>query len=220
MRGKDTSSHEDRRPLLAASQAMELVSPAYGGSSWEDAIESLLADPIEAQVVADLVGELAVNGEFERPIVWEVDPETGDRVVSDGMHRLVAAHRAGAPVVLVEGYPEDTLDEFVRVDLRVRVASGLPIDEELWCQLVSVLRSFRIEDGPWVTSDVFSGCSDQLSGTWICAHRNADGLVEAILRRARSYEKAIHLAVAEVACERSADWSECSTDCAVSAQAT
>jgi len=71
------------------------VSPAHGGTTWGEVVQTMLANDADATIVSELRRELAANGRFESPI--QVDQET--RSVVSGMHRIVALILTSAATV-------------------------------------------------------------------------------------------------------------------------
>ena len=101
--------------LVPLTRLLTEVAPAYG-SSWHDAVQGLLTDPAELDVVETLARELLETGApcFTHPVRVEsrhdetdpgeppLEPVDGTRWrIGNGMHRITATIIAGRDQVLV-----------------------------------------------------------------------------------------------------------------------
>lgn len=142
---------------VSARWLRRLVRPAYH-DSWAEAERALTTDPLQRQRIAELEAELA-HGAFDRPIVlerehwWSLRP-----TVRDGVHRCVAAMRAGGELSVRFGYDESAEydhSDVYRVTLQGALPDGRPVDE--LDEMVLDLASFRCSAGPWIQCDTASG---------------------------------------------------------------
>lgn len=115
--------------------------------SWDHCEAELLAEPLERRRIEELAAELTDS--FERPIViafdhwWSRKP----RVV-DGVHRSIAAMRAGVDLRLRHGYPGTP-----EVAYDTYVVSAANVDAEVLLDATMSLSSFRCPSGLWAQSD-------------------------------------------------------------------
>ncbi|TLH64461.1 hypothetical protein C1S80_12400 [Mycolicibacterium aubagnense] len=126
------------------------VLPAHGGT-WDACAAALLADPLERRRIDELAVELKDG--FDRPVFigrdhwWSLRPR-----VLDGMHRSIAAMRAGIDIPIRYGYPDD--DVYDHSDAYTITAVNAGPDKLL--DAAMSLSSFRSAAGPWVQCDVGS----------------------------------------------------------------
>lgn len=153
--------------------------PAYH-SNWDEAERSLLADPAQRLRIEELVAELTRRG-FERPVVvdrehwWSVRPQ-----VSDGVHRSIAAMRAGLAIPVRFGFDEAAV--YDHSDLYRVTATVLPLGPEDLQEAVMDLTSFRCSAGPWIQCDSASGAVNGPVDIYLAHHPDLRPLIAAELQ--------------------------------------
>lgn len=178
--------------IVPLRQVLELTTPAYGGSSWPEALTWILGVASERAVIdeldAELAGRLAGDPDavFDQPVrVEHYDPEEWDEddqellgdcpelpAIVNGMHRVAASELIGAPRVLVADGPlpdEGPDAEYVEVTFQV---VGLPPgpDEDPDAFALGWLRSFRLTPHLWVEALPSVAGGEHLQMTWHCPH--------------------------------------------------
>jgi hypothetical protein len=139
--------------------------PIYPPShEWIDTFALLEADPSERQVVADLLEDLARDGQFRESIKLEDDDE--EKFVGDGTHRVYASHLAGMTEIRTEHRSYDYSEEYNDEDMYPRTITkvlytveenGMAEDDDA---LISAARSVKLSNDLWVTADFFTGNYD------------------------------------------------------------
>lgn len=143
--------------VLAATEVMALVEPAYG-DSWRDAISILLSDRFEAETIRGLAVELRRDGTFREPVVVDAD----EAIVRNGMHRIVAAAFCGIPIEVTTAFA----DSAPATSWEVRwVMHGDGALDDLIGESWSALRSFPTVHG-WIQTDHLGACDGVCDGIW------------------------------------------------------
>lgn len=192
--------------VVSLASVLTQVRPAYGGTSWDEALAYLDSEPAESAVVAALCASLLESGAelFESPIrVFRADPDDrpedgvadftpnsdgGVWALGNGMHRVAAAVRMGLTTIrctTVEPGTADTADEeYADVVFRVpEFAHGPDASLDALDWVCGWLRSFPLSDGTWVECDSFGWHGEAMTGLWSCPSSLVDVLVDALRSR-------------------------------------
>lgn len=155
--------------------------PAYPCSRlWADTFALLESNPFDKEVTQDLLTELARDGKFREPIILSVedlsedeDSRPYDAYVENGTHRIYAYYLAGHENVFAqEGWQVDNAEEMYGEDWSLypeTVTVFKPtasITEEQHEDIIDCLRSFKISDDYWLTSDLAVTVHDLFTVTW------------------------------------------------------
>jgi hypothetical protein len=139
--------------------------PIYPSShEWADTFALLEADPSERQVVADLLEDLARDGQFREAIKLEDDDE--QKFVGDGTHRVYASHLTGMTEIRTEHRSYDCSEEYNDEDMYPMTVTRVlyTVEENKMAKdddaLISAARSVRLSNDLWVTADSFTGSYD------------------------------------------------------------
>lgn len=165
---------------MKLSDLLDNYSPVYPtNGDWEETFQVLHDDPHEYATVLSLIEEYKASGGFRDPIILTThteDAEEGEVYVpqvKDGTHRVYALHLMGVEDVYVhEGYRlpshEDIETEdysaYPIMETYVKIFDTLAEDEVE--AAMSSLRSFKVNDGTWVTCDVACYINNILNFTW------------------------------------------------------
>lgn len=189
--------------VIPLAQVLQHALPAYGGDGWNETAKTMLAEPSEAAIVADLAAELRADPDmlfaepirlaFTEPEDWDEEDqaEYGDRPirprVGNGMHRIVAAMQAGAARirVILQDLKEAEgpfAGELVQVDYLLAGGTGEDSMDDAWW-----LRSFRLTPQVWVEAASTGGRGNVVSSIYYCPHRLRDQLVRALAERSSRY---------------------------------
>lgn len=143
-------------------------SPAYPGEtpSWDNTIQYLLNDPVENEIVTNLLDCLAKDGKFREPVHTGVGVhyeensdeviETDVNIVSMGTHRMAALIISGAEFVEYVSDEESNCSQVWDDEptLLTRIQFNNPNEAIKTDIIMHVLRSFPISDKEWVTADL------------------------------------------------------------------
>lgn len=157
---------------------LERFEPGYG-HDWPSAIDGLLFDPDDAEIITALVAELTGRG-FDQPPQVEYDPEP--RVVN-GMHRIVAHIVAGVDLIEVTDDPGPEVGWVV--DLKVATT-----DRDTLMDVMAGRKSFRLDEDHWVEQVSLHSDSFTTLYTGWCggSPETSSRLVEEVMARVRQTE--------------------------------
>lgn len=180
---------------MPLAELLELVGPAYGGESWEAALDLLAEDPVEAATVDALRDELRAAGRFEAPVV--IDRAGG--IVANGMHRIAASVAEGAArIAVTEDYGAERDEDWVEISFTVAGARSDETDD----LVVSALRSFTA-DGHWTETNAMGSVGNIFTGDWHWPGRDEAVLGEALIARARAW--GLEITVTAIGRQRAAE---------------
>ena len=154
--------------------------PAYGARTWPAALEVLSRDPSWRRVVADLVDQMRDGQRLRQPV--RVQFRRG-RQLLDGMHRIAAHVRAGAPTILASTRFPSAVPETVEVSAtltRTEPGGGDVDAVDLWEPLTSLPVG-----GDWANTDGLGMVGDVATAAWHLPHSRRHDLLEALDARAR-----------------------------------
>lgn len=145
--------------------------------NWEDTVAYMLADPIEAHTVQELIKVLESGGKMRKPVMLgeaTINDKEGVPTVTDGTHRVVAHILSGVEDVFTEDYVEvDESDEVQLVEgrnydlfLETTVTFSESLSEEELDVGFSLLRSVQISDDLWLTSGLGASRNMLFDITW------------------------------------------------------
>lgn len=144
------------------------VYPANG--TWEDTLQILLNDPVEKAILDELLNDLSVYGEFRTPILLsKPEDEEGDKLyVRDGTHRAMAhyLHPTQKTASVQVGYVESGGDDDFYPVLVTRLTYPQSIDDATSELLFDNLRSFKLNEEIWITSDIISTTGNSAISYW------------------------------------------------------
>ena len=183
---------------MSVSDVMQNYKPLYPHSGlWEDTFQMIKEDPIDCNIVQDLLSDLERNGEFREPIVLttyeeylEAEAEykyaegnTTDPYVphvSNGTHRVYAHYLSQNKEVKVqfgrnpEGLPENDEDYPI---LASKVVVPPELDAEQIYALFDHFRSFKLNDDVWVNSELVSTHYNNFHILWAFGTKDVEALV-------------------------------------------
>ena len=172
---------------VPAVEVQRRLAPAYG-ESWAHVADMLLDSPHDAATIATLVSEHRRDGGFEKPVLWVHDDEDNRDSVLDGMHRTIAAATIGGTVALHEGWIVETPPvDMLRVEFEVDMPGPGDDPGDVTDDVFSLLRSFRLPGGPWVTCDLMGGAGDRFEAIWYCPESLSDALAAGLVARAAAH---------------------------------
>lgn len=173
----------------ASMNVKELTSkyrPVYPEThEWADTLKLLETDPVERNIMQDLISEYMRDGKFRDPVMVSEPDETDDYgypfpYVSDGTHRVCVALKLGLKTLDTcdadtqdDESAEDTEEEFFTET--VVIIPEPEIDEvgkvsENWEAKLNivfdVLRSVKLTDQIWLTALVAFSTSNKITITW------------------------------------------------------
>jgi hypothetical protein len=165
---------------MRVKEVLESFSPAYC-DSWPEVIEYLTSDPYESKVVASLVKVLGEGGRFTQPIRLDQT----NRMVGNGMHRLVAAQIAGLDEIDVV-FTDSPESECMEVSFEC-----VPSTDETFDVIIGVLRSFAwppgradVQGAPvWVEAVVMGSSNGRFSLMYDIPFQFAGQLVTVLSER-------------------------------------
>ena len=145
--------------------------PSYPASQvWADTFQLLESDPSQQFIITDLINDLERDGQFREPVKLEDDGE--QKIVGDGTHRVYVAWLTGMTEIPTEHRKYDELntlsedyDMFPVTITHLRVISTKSV-EDVDESVTTVVRSVKLSNNMWVTSDMFVGSED--SGFYHC----------------------------------------------------
>lgn len=170
---------------------MRDFSPAYPESHvWEDTFKVLREDPVDFNVVTQLLEELDNYGEFRDPVIlssyddWQKaenrhEYEEGEERdvyfarVEDGTHRVFAhfLHATQKDVKVQVGYQSNEEELAAYIPSLVSIVS-FPSDSQLddrsddtW-DIFERLRSFKLSEELWVTADTMMSSKGKFYLAW------------------------------------------------------
>jgi len=161
---------------------IEQTSPLYPEpKTWDTTVAFMQEDEVEAETLSELATVLVRDGDFREPVYVgrDLDRDDGDTgyYVYNGTHRMVAHIINGTEFIDVIYESEDESDETSVDDDYVDPNEYEPgkyrvpctmvefvgtVDDDEYDKLFSVLRSFKISDDVWVTSDMMSSTSTDI----------------------------------------------------------
>jgi hypothetical protein len=158
--------------LLSIKEITDKYSNVYGFDTWEDVMEFILSNPVDKEIVDNLLDYLNDNDYFREPI-WLyslTENQETEHTITDGTHRLCAYIINGSKNAYVhyeldnadedeenlhayfdESNNDDDVDEENEVYLTTRLeVIGLEPDllEEIWV----TIRSIKVDEELWLTS--------------------------------------------------------------------
>ena len=154
----------------------EQARPVYPApKNWDATIDFMLNDKVEAERINHLLEVLNQGGSFREPIYVGRDLEDEDDAgyhVYNGTHRMVAHILNNSGFIEVVYEQEDEEEDTVAPSassneyapgkyraLSTTIEIEGDIDEEAYDNFFSVLRSFRLSNDVWITSDMMSSTS-------------------------------------------------------------
>lgn len=145
------------------------VSPIYPeGRDWKITTEYMMNTPSEKKTVEDLIQQLNAHGKFREP-VYIGTAETEDGVeysaILNGTHRIVAAIMSNLEKIDVtterdsdEEYDEDKEEPtIIHCKFHLIRYEDKNKNDEIFDALFDNLRSFKLNDKIWVTTDIATG---------------------------------------------------------------
>ena len=149
---------------------------------WESTVEYIKGDELEWETVRELIAVLERGESFREPVYIglaenaEFDTGNPSAYVSDGTHRMVAHIVYGSPTVdvvyEVSDIEDDSDDESAEYEggtyrvLCTTVEFADETSDDRSDEVFNVLRSFKVSDDLWVTSDVMSSRGSKFEFTW------------------------------------------------------
>lgn len=162
---------------------LERFEPGYG-EDWPSAVDGLVFDPDDAEIITHLVSELAERGFDEPP---QVEHEPVPRVVN-GMHRIVAHILSGASTIEVTDDLGISVDWVV--ELKVRTS-----DRDTLMDILCGRKSFRLDENHWLEQvSLHSNSYSTLYTGWCGGSPDTtSALVEAVMDRIHQIEPGAQL---------------------------
>lgn len=156
------------------------IEVAAGYQTWDELVEDLLGDTVEASIVADLCAEHTKDGKFREPVV------VVDGMLADGCHRFVAAVLLGAPLEFRIGYPQTEQEpQVVDVSFQVLATPDAPEDpDDLAMAAMFASRSLRGKNGNWFAGDLSRSTGEgNITTSLYATTEDATEIEEALRRR-------------------------------------
>lgn len=173
---------------MPARQVPRLLAPPYR-FTWAESFAARIESRFAGQLLEELAVEYRHNGGFELPILWDVDDETGEPFIINGIHRVIVAASMNGDVELHRGWlPEGPLEEqFVCLTFEAEVPGHFQAGDEV-SEIVPLFDSFRLPSGPWVKSDTYQDWPGEarFGGCWHCPHSLADEIAATVIHRFRA----------------------------------
>lgn len=155
--------------------------------SWDDTVEHLLTDPIEALTVNRLLDVLKKEGGFRQPVrlgVAEFEEAHEVPAVLNGTHRIVAYLLFGdmgkdvkvsieseEEYIPYEENPDDVL-------LTTSLEFMEPLTDPQFDLLFEILRSFPVSEKLWVTADIAGSRDNVYENMWDIEKPTVDDMEE------------------------------------------
>lgn len=151
--------------VLPLEEFLALYAPVYPSEnrSWDTTVTYMMSDPSEKLIVEQLIEDWQRDGHYRIPVFvgsaqWKLDDDEEDiPSVRNGTHRVVASIVGKIPTVQFtwEDDPEYSYDE--QNPIRVTILTKESDDEFFSDFLFDSLRSFRLSEKEWVTTDYSFG---------------------------------------------------------------
>lgn len=165
-------------------EIMKNYKPLYPDSGlWEDTFQMIREDPIDSELVQDLLADLENHGEFRKPIrlttyesyleaAAEYKHLEGDNPdpyiphVNNGTHRVYAHYLSTKhkEVKVQFGWEPEVDEHYPFLASRVTFPNG--IDSEAIYALWDRFRSFKLSDGIWIESELVSVNDNKFHIIW------------------------------------------------------
>lgn len=167
--GKTQSRNNVTMKTISVKELVKEISPLYPeGKDWEITKEYMMNNQYEKKVVELLIEELKNNdGKFRDPIYVGVlnDDETKENLhVLNGTHRVVAHIIAGSTHVDVRLEDDEPVEHdsetVVLVNVTYKYNEEKDSDYDIFDEFADCLRSLRVNDKIWVTSDCVTGSNN------------------------------------------------------------
>lgn len=156
---------------------------------WEDTIAYMLNDPIQKNIIEDLINELKnsptttfrepilieSNQDFEERLAEAADPENLDidethsqKFIYDGTHRVVATYLYGAENILTADYGSINYEEspFIQTTIITGPKGFFEHNDEAVEQLTDRISSLPLNEKVWARSEILSFGENSINVHW------------------------------------------------------
>jgi hypothetical protein len=175
-------------------EIMKNYKPLYPDSGlWEDTFKMIDEDPVDSEIVQELLADLENNGEFREPVyltTYEAYLEAaaqykyaeGDTTdpyvprVSNGTHRIYAHYLSKTKDVKVKfGWTPEIQEDYPILASKIVIHPDL--SEESLYQLWDRLYSFKLNKDVWMTSELVSFNNNCFHILWVIGNKPVAQLV-------------------------------------------